>query len=128
MLKTENVSAQNTVDRLVKTLLSTTSEKQLALVDSIVLDFPSYHTQGLTKVGSHYFLTAVKIKRWPQKYPTPVDKFDRDTGEGKGFLFKFDENGKLIGKTQIGEGSSYHPGGIDFDGNYIWIPVCEYRP
>jgi len=21
-----------------------------------------------------------------------------------------------------------YPGGIDFDGNNIWVPVCEYRP
>ena len=22
----------------------------------------------------------------------------------------------------------YHPGGIDYDGEYIWGPVAEYRP
>ena len=22
----------------------------------------------------------------------------------------------------------YHPGGIDYDGEYIWVPVSEYRP
>jgi len=22
----------------------------------------------------------------------------------------------------------YHPGGIDFDGVNIWVPVAEYRP
>ncbi len=28
----------------------------------------------------------------------------------------------------LGEGNSYHPGGIDYDGKYIWVPVAEYRP
>lgn len=28
----------------------------------------------------------------------------------------------------LGEGSIYHPGGMDSDGRYIWVPVCEYRP
>jgi hypothetical protein len=27
----------------------------------------------------------------------------------------------------LGEGSIYHPGGIDYDGRHIW-PVAEYRP
>ena len=22
----------------------------------------------------------------------------------------------------------YHPGGIDYDGDDIWVPVAEYRP
>ena len=22
----------------------------------------------------------------------------------------------------------YHPGGIDYDGRHIWVPVAEYRP
>ncbi|MFT3945820.1 MAG: DUF6454 family protein [Agriterribacter sp.] len=29
---------------------------------------------------------------------------------------------------QLGKDVIYHPGGIDFDGKYIWVPVCEYRP
>lgn len=28
----------------------------------------------------------------------------------------------------LGEGDMYHPGGIDFDGSKIWVPVGEYRP
>jgi hypothetical protein len=28
----------------------------------------------------------------------------------------------------LGEGTMYHPGGIDFDGRDIWVPVAEYRP
>jgi hypothetical protein len=28
----------------------------------------------------------------------------------------------------LGEGAIYHPGGIDFDGTRIWVPVAEYRP
>ena len=29
---------------------------------------------------------------------------------------------------KLGEGTIYHPGGIDFDGKFIWVPVAEYRP
>jgi hypothetical protein len=56
------------------------------------------------------------------------DGYDRDTGEGAGHLFKFDKTGKLLADLPLGEGAVYHPGGIDYDGRYIWVPVAEYRP
>ncbi|MBO9616973.1 MAG: hypothetical protein J7619_30080 [Dyadobacter sp.] len=127
-LLAHKTSAQNDHGEIARKLSGYTSEKQFALVDSIVLPFQTFHTQGLTKAGGYYFLTAVDVKRWPEKYPVPVDGMDRDTGEGIGRVFKFDESGKLVAQVTIGEKSIYHPGGIDFDGKYIWIPVCEYRP
>jgi hypothetical protein len=45
-----------------------------------------------------------------------------------GHLFKFDVQGKLLASLTLGEGARYHPGGIDFDGQHIWVPVAEYRP
>ena len=56
------------------------------------------------------------------------DGFDRDTGEGVGHLFKLNMKGNLIADLTLGEGSMYHPGGIDYDGQSIWVPVAEYRP
>jgi hypothetical protein len=53
---------------------------------------------------------------------------DRDTGEGIGHLFKIDMAGNLLGQVQLGAGAIYHPGGIDYDGTSIWVPVAEYRP
>lgn len=96
--------------------------------DSIPLNFTTYHTQGLTRVGDYYFLSSVKVNRWPKKYSTPVNGFDRDNGDGTGYLFKFSKNGKLLDSIMLGKNEIYHPGGIDFDGKYIWVPVCEYRP
>ncbi|MGN6438738.1 MAG: DUF6454 family protein [Agriterribacter sp.] len=105
-----------------------TADASWRLVDSIPLNFTTYHTQGLTKVGAFYFLSAVKVIRWPKKYPALQNGYDRDNGEGVGYLFKFSEAGKLIDSVRLGEGVIYHPGGIDFDENHIWVPVCEYRP
>ena len=36
--------------------------------------------------------------------------------------------GALLADLQLGEGAIYHPGGMDYDGRYIWVPVSEYRP
>jgi hypothetical protein len=57
-----------------------------------------------------------------------VDGYDRDTGEGVGHLFKLDMAGNLVADLRLGEGTVYHPGGIDYDGTDIWVPVAEYRP
>ena len=37
-------------------------------------------------------------------------------------------DGRLVADVVLGEGTMYHPGGIDFDGRDIWVPVAEYRP
>ena len=47
---------------------------------------------------------------------------------GAGHLFRFDEKGDLLADVPLGEGAIYHPGGIDYDGRHIWVPVAEYRP
>lgn len=43
-------------------------------------------------------------------------------------MFKFDAQGHLLGKVMFQRDTVYHPGGIDYDGRYIWVPVAEYRP
>ena len=98
------------------------------LVSKVTLDFPTYHTQGMTKVGDYFYLTSVKVNRAPKNFTSPQNGFDRDQGEGVGYIFKFDKQGKLLKSTILGKDEIYHPGGIDFDGKYIWVPVCEYRP
>ncbi len=113
---------------LFEKLKTVSANSQWTLISATPLHFPTYHTQGLTKADGFFFLTAVKVIRWPKHYNSPVNGYDRDNGEGIGYLFKFNSTGKLTDSIRLGEGVIYHPGGIDFDGKYIWIPVCEYRP
>ncbi|MDQ6479045.1 DUF6454 family protein [Dyadobacter sp. LHD-138] len=99
--------------------------KQIAAVP---LHFSAGHPQGMVKIGDYFFMTSVKVKKWPKKYAEQNKEYDRDAGEGVGHLYKFDKEGKLLSDITLGEGDIYHPGGIDFDGKNIWIPVAEYRP
>ena len=39
-----------------------------------------------------------------------------------------DRQGHLQKDIVLGEGDMYHPGGIDFDGTNVWVPVAQYRP
>ncbi|UCF35484.1 MAG: hypothetical protein JSU96_11600 [Acidobacteriota bacterium] len=93
-------------------------------VDEIRLRFNTYHPQGLVKVGDRFFLTAVETVEGPQ----PISGGGRSPGRGVGHLFVFDPAGTLVESVTLGEGHHYHPGGIDFDGRFIWVPVAEYRP
>ncbi|MGH6762349.1 MAG: DUF6454 family protein [Phyllobacterium sp.] len=97
-------------------------------VKQIQIGFPTHHPQGMVKIGDDYFVSSVEILKKTTKYDQPKDGYDRDTGEGQGHLFKIGADGKLLGDIKLGEGTVYHPGGIDFDGKHIWVPVAEYRP
>ena len=82
----------------------------------------------MVKIGETFFVSSVEITVPTKRFPELRDGYDRDTGEGVGHLFKIDAKGNLLGDLKLGEGSIYHPGGIDYDGRHIWVPVAEYRP
>ena len=97
-------------------------------VTSIRVDFSTYHPQGMVKIGDTFYVTSVEIKVPTTRFPKPVTGYDRDPRQGIGHLFQIDRSGKLMSDLPLGEGTMYHPGGIDYDGTNIWIPVAEYRP
>ncbi len=114
--------------RLADLVTSLTRESSWKLVAAVPLAFTAHHPQGLVKIGETLFLSSVEITTPTRRLPRPVGGHDRDTGAGVGHLFKFDRSGRLIADLRLGEGAQYHPGGIDYDGTYIWVPVAEYRP
>jgi len=79
-------------------------------VASIPIGFRTYHPQGMVKIGETLFVSSV------------------DAAGAAGHLFKMTMAGALVADLRIGEGAIFHPGGIDFDGAHIWVPVAEYRP
>ncbi|TDE01793.1 DUF6454 family protein [Jiangella asiatica] len=99
-----------------------------AVVDQLPLAFETYHPQGLARVGDKLYLSSVEVIEPPVRYPEPIDGYDRSPGRGVGHLFELDLTGRLLRHITLGEGTMYHPGGIDFDGRDLWVPVAEYRP
>jgi hypothetical protein len=86
------------------------------LVQQIKVQFKTFHCQGMVKIGKDFWVSSVEVS-------TPFDR-----NKGRGHLFKLDEMGRQLADIPIGEGSIYHPSGIDFDGSFIWIAAAEYRP
>jgi hypothetical protein len=79
-------------------------------VSALPIAFRTFHPQGMVKIGDTFLVSSV----------------DKDGGVGH--LFKIDAGGRLVADLRLGEGGIYHPGGIDYDGQNIWVPVAEYRP
>lgn len=107
---------------------STTRSTEWEKVATIPLRFPTYHPQGFALVGDRIVMSSVEILEPTVRYPEPVDGLDRSPGRGVGHVLVLDRAGTLLADVELGEGDVYHPGGIDFDGESIWVPVAEYRP
>jgi hypothetical protein len=91
----------------VKKLTRTTPWTRVA---AIPVGFTTHHPQGMVKIGDTFYVSSV------------------DKDKAAGHLFKIDGAGNLVSDLPLGEGASFHPGGIDFDGQNLWVPVAEYRP
>lgn len=91
----------------LQTLLESTD---VELIDDVPLRFDTYHVQGLDLTERFYFVTSV------------------DTKLRRAWLFVIDrQSGRLSSKMDVTDGPLIHPGGIQFDGEYLWLPNAEYR-
>ena len=78
-------------------------------LDSQALSFPTYHVQGLAMTEDIYYVSAV------------------DKENNRGWLFKIArESLALVEQKELTEGALIHPGGIQVDGAYLWVPNAEY--
>jgi hypothetical protein len=98
------------------------------LVATIPMAFRTHHPQGMIKIDDRLLVSSVETRVRTKPLAGEADGYDRDAGEGVGHLFKADMRGRLIADLRLGEGTVYHPGGIDYDGTHVWVPVAEYRP
>ena len=115
-------------DPVAAALTQVTRATQWQHVGTIDLQFDAEHPQGMVKLGDRFFISSVEIIEPTQPCPVPCDGYDRTPGRGVGHLFVVDATGALLADVTLGEGHMYHPGGIDFDGRWLWVPVAEYRP
>jgi hypothetical protein len=94
---------------------------------AIPLRFNTHHPQGMVRVGDDFYLSTVEVIEQTKRSPQ-ASGHDRSAGAGFGHLIRFGIDGRPHEDLRLGEGTIYHPGGIDYDGRHIWVPVAEYRP
>jgi hypothetical protein len=100
---------------LTERVTTLTRDSHWKLVASVPIAFRTFHPQGMVRIGETYFVSSVEVR-------------NRDAGQGIGHLFRIDKTGHLVTDLRLGENAIYHPGGIDYDGQNLWVPVAEYRP
>src|SRR5689334_5456576 len=110
-------AAESPLSRRLKTL---TRNTMWSLVTEIKVRFKTFHCQGMVRIGDDFWVSSVEIEISEDGVV--------DRSKGKGHLFRISSAGNLLADVAIGEGSIYHPSGIDFDGSHIWIAAAEYRP
>ena len=117
-----------TVDPVTAKLVGTTESSEWEYVRSLQLHFETDHPQGVIRVGERYFLSSVRI---PVDDSGTVDK----TKPGRGFLIEVAAGQARRGHESAGSQSHrtvrrmvYHPGGLASDGEFLYVPVSEYRP
>ena len=123
----QTTSPVRDADNFFNKFCNITESSSWELTRIVKLKFRTYHPQGMIKVGKFYYLSSVEKIASPKKYQNLQNGYDRSIGKGIGHLFKFNEKGELISKVTLGDSIIVHPGGIDFDGKFIWVPVAEYR-
>ena len=96
--------------RVADRLTALTRNSHWTVVTTVPVGFDVFHPQGMVKIGDNFLVSS-------------VDKDGR-----AGHLFKIDGAGKPLADLRLVEGEMYHPGGIDYDGRDIWLPLAEYRP
>lgn len=71
----------------------------------------TYHVQGVAVDGALAWVSAV------------------DREQRRCLLFQFSlEDGTLRQRTECGDRTRFHPGGIDIDESSLWTPAAEYKP
>ena len=75
------------------------------------LDGDLHHVQGLSLDRDHFWVTSV------------------DASGHKGYLDQFNRaTAKFERRIDVTDGPRFHPGGFSIHGDFIWVPVAEYKP
>jgi hypothetical protein len=122
------VADRHVDEPLTRTFRQLDRDTEWELTERIALDFPTHHPQGFALVGRRIFMSTVEIIKAPVPYDEPRDGYDRSPGKGVGHVLVLNREGRLLKDVELGRGHMYHPGGIDFDGRRVWVPVAQYRP
>jgi hypothetical protein len=122
------VLAQGADRSVADKVMKLTRDSTWTRVASIPIAFRTFHPQGMVKIGDTFYVSSVEVTKPTTRFAAPVDGKDRNAGAGVGHLFKIDRTGTLVADVRLGEDTIYHPGGIDYDGKDLWVPVAEYRP
>lgn len=101
----------NVVALLAVCLFSPPAAESLAPAESWPIELDSHHVQGLAMSPEHLWITSVEGKA------------------RRAWVFRLDRKAlRLVEKRELTKGPRYHPGGCQWAGGRLVVPVAEYRP
>ncbi|KAK7425174.1 hypothetical protein QQX98_000089 [Neonectria punicea] len=115
---------------LFQTLGRSTVWKSIA---NISFQGDTFEPEGMVRLSDdRYVISCGEYTEHTEKYGKIVNGTDRTAGQGFAHLMVFDGKGERIADASItkeGEGNGeYHNGGLDYDGEFIWGTIGQYRP
>jgi hypothetical protein len=79
-------------------------------VGELPLRFDAGHPQGMVRLDGHWWISTVDLETM------------------SGSVLVVDGDGALVDRVLVGDDVRFHPGGMDFDGEVLWLASSEYRP
>lgn len=117
----------NEIIALFQNLGRTTVWKSIA---NVLFEGNTYEPEGMVRLGAdRYIVSAGEYTQPTVSYNATINGTDRSAGAGFAHLMYSvaTVHGLLMPLTPQGA-IEYHNGGIDYDGEYIWATIAQYRP
>ena len=85
------------------------------LVETVHVNWPTFHTQGMVKIGDTFYVSSVEVISSTVRNGTVTDalddfSIDRSAGTGRGWLFKFNAAGQLLAQDRAHRRHEVPPG------------------
>jgi hypothetical protein len=89
--------------------------------------------EGMVRLGDNrYFVSSGMYTQSTVSFGngTIINGTDRSPGAGVAHCLVFDASGKRIADAALSSPGAleYHTGGYDYDGEFIWATIAQYRP
>jgi hypothetical protein len=98
-------------DRLADTFLRLHRDTPWEPVGTQPLSCDVAHPQGMVRIDATWWISTV------------------DPADRAGWVLAVDAStGELLDRIPVGDDVRFHPGGMDFDGEALWVACAEYRP
>ncbi|WWD22214.1 hypothetical protein CI109_106705 [Kwoniella shandongensis] len=108
------------------------------LIKSIPLEGDVGEVESMVRINDDRFVLAwgnwtVPTKAYgkdAQGNTIYINGTDRTPGQGISHLTVFDGNGTRLATATLNDvdATEYHVGGMDYDGEYLWTELAQYRP
>ncbi|KAK8216905.1 hypothetical protein M8818_001868 [Zalaria obscura] len=103
------------------------------LISATPFSGSTWEPEGLIRLGpDRYIVSCGEYTSPTVKYPNSLIIIGTDRSAGAGFahLVVFSSNGSRIADATLTAPGAveYHTGGLDYDGEWIWATLAQYRP